>query len=629
MRVRNFGPSLAVLAVLLLGIAVLPGAAQPVISQGGVVNAASFRPADFPGSELAPGAMVSIFGSGLGPQAGVQAGQFPLPEELGPQRTRVQINDQLMCRLLYVSETQINCQLPLGLAGDRIRIRVMTTQGTSNTVEAPFGPMGCGLFTQARNGRGPLLAQNFEDAPDPMNRFRINAVHESARQGQVVVMWGTGLGDTNPPVAAGEPTPGQAPATEQPEVYVAGIRAQVQYAGRAPGFAGLDQIQIVVPPNAPDSCAAPIRLQQRDRTSNIGTIAINRNGGRCQDAFNITTAGESFGQVVLASGLGRLGPGQLGPMTGFGGPYPTRPSPFNPPGPNRGPGGGVRSGAGGVGPNGIGPYGMHPGIPTFAGGLALGPGPGMGSGMGQAAVAGPNMAMAQFVRLGQDADLDIGIPPAATDSCNSYPIGPNGILDIVRGAVQRLDAGTISVTGPGVSLTLNPIQTALGPIYMAPLPGPLEQGDYGAQGTGGAAVGPFGPASVAVPPLVTVTTSLAAGTQISRAAGLTLAWTGGDPNDLVVIHGRSFLIPPTVQRPVQDPMQFHSQAFVCTTTAGAMSFTVPPWALALLPDGLLTLNVTHMPAAEGVTRFEATGLDVGGVFRWLDTTTFLDLEVVP
>ncbi|MBI1357795.1 MAG: hypothetical protein GC160_25955 [Acidobacteria bacterium] len=626
MRERTFGPRVAGFAALFFGIAVLPGAAQPVISQGGVVNAASFRPADFPGAELAPGGMISIFGSGLGPAAGVQAGAFPLPEELGPQRTRVQINEQLMCRLLYVSDAQVNCQLPLGLAGDRIRIRVMTTQGTSNTVEAPFGPMGCGLFTQARNGRGPLLAQNFEDVADPANRFRMNGVRDSARPGQVMVLWGTGLGATNPPVAAGDPTPGQAPAVEQPEVFVAGMRAQVQYAGRAPGFAGLDQIQIVIPAGVPDSCAAPVRLQQMDRTSNIGTIAIHRNGGVCRDAFNITSAGESFGQVVLASGLGRLGPGQLGAAAGYGGPYPTRPSPFNPVGPNRGPGGGVRSGAGGVGNNGIGPYGLHPGIPSFAGGLGLGLGQGPGMGM---TATGPNMALAQFVRLAEDASLDIGVPPAATDSCNSYPIGPNGIADIVRGAVQRLDAGTIDVTGPGVSLTLTPIQTALGPLYMAPLPAAIEQGDYATQGMGGAEVGAFGPATMTVSPPVTVTTSLAAGTQVSRAAGLTLSWTGGDPNDLVVIHGRSFLIPPTVQRPVSDPMQFRSQAFVCTTTAGALSFTVPPWALALLPDGLLTLNVTHMPPAEGVTRFEATGLDAGGVFRWVDTTTFLDLEVVP
>ena len=46
----------------------------PTIAQNGVVNAASYRPMDFPGARLAPGGLVSIFGNGLGPQAGVQAG---------------------------------------------------------------------------------------------------------------------------------------------------------------------------------------------------------------------------------------------------------------------------------------------------------------------------------------------------------------------------------------------------------------------------------------------------------------------------------------------------------------------------------------------------------------------------
>jgi hypothetical protein len=36
-----------------------------------------------------------------------------------------------------------------------------------------------------------------------------------------------------------------------------------------------------------------------------------------------------------------------------------------------------------------------------------------------------------------------------------------------------------------------------------------------------------------------------------------------------------------------------------------------------------------MPSAEGVARFEAAGLDLGGVFRWLDTVTYLDLILGP
>ena len=165
-------------------------------------------------------------------------------------------------------------------------------------------------------------------------------------------------------------------------------------------------------------------------------------------------------------------------------------------------------------------------------------------------------------------------------------------------------------------------------LYASPLP-PLEQGQYSANGVGGTEVGPFGPVQLTVPPLVTVTTSLAPGTTVSRQQPLTLAWTGGNQDDLVVIHGRSYLIPPGTPQPVTDPMQYRSLAFVCSTTAGAGQFTIPDYVLGRLPDGIFSINVTHMPSAEGVARFEATGLDLGGVFRWLDTVTYLDLILTP
>jgi hypothetical protein len=56
-------------------------------------------------------------------------------------------------------------------------------------------------------------------------------------------------------------------------------------------------------------------------------------------------------------------------------------------------------------------------------------------------------------------------------------------------------------------------------------------------------------------------------------------------------------------------------------TAGEGQFTIPDYVLAKLPDGMFS--------AEGVARFEAAGLDLGGVFRWLDTVTYLDLVLGP
>ncbi len=625
-----FSPSLfgrlgLALSLALLATATAQAQGPPVVAADGVVNAASFRPPDFPGGNVAAGGLISIFGQGLGPQAGVQAGQFPLPEEFGPLQTRVRINDQEFCRLLYVSDAQINCQLPADLEGDRIRLRVESAQGQSDEIEIPLGPHGFGFFTMAGSGRGPVIAQNFVDAPDPQNRYRLNAGDNPARPGQVIVLWGTGLGRTDPPTPAGEPAMGQRPAVDQPEVFVGGVRAQVQYAGRAPGFAGLDQVQIVIPADVPEGCAVPIRLQQQDRTSNIGTVAIVRDQDRdrCQDPFEPVMSGLSHGSIVLGSGFGRLGPGQLGPQAGLGGTYPPMRGPMAPQGPNAGPGGGVNGGQGGVGQNGVGSFGIHPGIHPFAGGAGVMGQGGMGFGN-----PGPDVVTARFVRLAEGASFDIGVPPTAPDSCQSYGLGPNGAADLFGGPVERLDAGNLLLSGPGVSLTLEPRQTALGPVYIAQLPAPLEQGTYMTSGLGGSEVGAFGPVVLDVPQLVSLTTSLPAGTQVSRSAGLTLEWTGGSAADIVLIHGRSFLVPPDEARPVQDPMRFRSQAFVCAARADAGAFPVPSYLLEMLPDGLLVLNVAHMPSVEGVSRFDAAGLDEGGVMRWLDATAYLDLELV-
>ena len=131
------------------------------------------------------------------------------------------------------------------------------------------------------------------------------------------------------------------------------------------------------------------------------------------------------------------------------------------------------------------------------------------------------------------------------------------------------------------------------------------------------------------PELVTVTTNLEPGTQISRAAGLTINWTGGRAQDIVLIRGRVFAIPVDVARPVANPMAYFSQVFICTASAGAGEYTVPSDILALLPEGLLTLSVAHLPSADDTAHFEASGLDEGGVFRWIDTTSYLDLTLVP
>ena len=71
-------------------------------------------------------------------------------------------------------------------------------------------------------------------------------------------MYGTGLGNKRPDV----------------RITVGNAAANVLYAGPAPGFQGLDQMNITIPEAAPLGDAIGIQVVVNGRSSNIGTIAI-------------------------------------------------------------------------------------------------------------------------------------------------------------------------------------------------------------------------------------------------------------------------------------------------------------------------------------------------------------------
>ena len=49
-----------------------------------------------------------------------------------------------------------------------------------------------------------------------------------------------------------------------PTALVGGVPAQVTFAGQAPGYPGVNQINIVIPANAPTGNAVPLQLMSGD-----------------------------------------------------------------------------------------------------------------------------------------------------------------------------------------------------------------------------------------------------------------------------------------------------------------------------------------------------------------------------
>jgi uncharacterized protein (TIGR03437 family) len=96
-----------------------------------------------------------------------------------------------------------------------------------------------------------------------------------ASPGEIVSIYCTGLGAVNPPVEVGMAPPSPSPvAVVAPEVRIGGQPAQVSFAGLAPGFAGLFQINAEIPPGT-SAGAQDVVVSSGGMNSNTVTVAVH------------------------------------------------------------------------------------------------------------------------------------------------------------------------------------------------------------------------------------------------------------------------------------------------------------------------------------------------------------------
>jgi uncharacterized protein (TIGR03437 family) len=128
---------------------------------------------------------------------------------------------------------------------------VTTSGGTSAPFAATAVPYGPAFFTWPNN-QAVATRQDFSFAAKSGSIS--GAASAAAKPGDVIILWGTGFGPTSPSAPTGVPIPGgQIYSTGTlPFVTVNGIGATVYGAALAPGFAGLYQVAIQVPPGLAD-----------------------------------------------------------------------------------------------------------------------------------------------------------------------------------------------------------------------------------------------------------------------------------------------------------------------------------------------------------------------------------------
>ena len=209
-----------------------------------VVNGGSFT------TNVAPGSLISIFGSGFA--AGVE--QAPAtgawPTQLGT--TTVLVNNTPI-PLFYVNPGQINAQLPVNLTPGTAQLAVQASGATSATANFTVSAGAPGVFTY-----GPLRAVAYDFSSNPNGVLvgpPIAGVSSPARAGDQLVVYLTGGGSVNP--ASGTwatdtfAPPGLSRVGSPYSVTIGGLPAPSSYLGLTGGFIGLYQLNVQVPAGLP------------------------------------------------------------------------------------------------------------------------------------------------------------------------------------------------------------------------------------------------------------------------------------------------------------------------------------------------------------------------------------------
>jgi minor extracellular serine protease Vpr len=214
---------------------------RPAVNANGVVNAASNQV----GQGIAPGSMVSIYGTGFG-EAAQNAYTVPLPLSLlGVSVSFDTATTSYPASILYVGEQQVNVQVPWELAGQTsATMKVNFGETFSDLYTAPVNPYSPAIFEHADSSGGGTIVAAQNDAYQDISSAN------PAQKGRVIILYTNGLGPVQNQPATGSASPGSpnlAYALNPPQATIGGVNATVQFAGLTPGFVALYQVNVVVP----------------------------------------------------------------------------------------------------------------------------------------------------------------------------------------------------------------------------------------------------------------------------------------------------------------------------------------------------------------------------------------------
>jgi uncharacterized protein (TIGR03437 family) len=236
----------------------------PLIAIGGIVNASDAV------TTVAAGSIAAIFGNNLGSSL-VAANSYPLPVTLGGGGVRI---DGQSAPLFMTSCSQVNLQIPWEVAG-KTQVPAIASAGGQVSAQAPvtIAPFAPGIFSLNMRGSGQGA---IEIANTTMLAAPQGSLGTPAQRGQYLAIFCTGLGPVSNQPATGVAASSNplSVTSTLPTVTIGGASAQVTYSGLAPGFAGLYQVNVVVPAGAPSGAGVNVILSIGGVQSNTVTVAV-------------------------------------------------------------------------------------------------------------------------------------------------------------------------------------------------------------------------------------------------------------------------------------------------------------------------------------------------------------------
>jgi len=516
--------------------------APPVISA--VQDSASNTP------NIAEGAFFVVYGTNLAPSTSGLT-NFPRPTSVGGITVTVTPTtggSGTPVYLIYIahgtSYDQINCVLPSTVQPGNYNVTV-----TNGTVSAPFATQVLaskpGLFTQDETGTGLAVVFNYiSQSEGDVNRLTTGNYNGSlsspAKPGQVLTAWGTGIA----PYPAGDNTAGivhDFSTSYTITAIVGGVSIPVAFAGLA-NYAAEDQINFTLPNNVPTGCAVTLQISVNGVLSAATTISIAPSAS----ATVCVQPGYTTQQLQTLDQGGTINTGGFA-LSQIAATVP--------------------------------PYGS----------------------VKEDAISGAFSQISGF-QLSSSGAQNFSV--TTIGSCTVI----HAVITSTTTApshVTTFDAGTVTLTGPSGTNLTNQQLTETSNVYYYTIGtegitipgqanGSILAGTYNLTGAGGTDVGPFN-TSITIGPPFTLSSPLPA--TVTESAGLTLNWTGGNASDGVGIIGYSGSTSGTGNNQITNATEF-----ICTTTAGQKTFTVPAAVLTLLP----TITAAQVTAGTATGAIDVT-----------------------